>query len=382
MSEARQIAVDVAATVRLAEGEAGVRDVALTVARLEPVAVRRLSRATNLPVPIVSAICNELRRRDVVARERPVRLTPRGRALFGPSGVPIASACSGCGQRGTVIPPTLAAVERSLSTLSAAAPGPRRELDQTHCDVPTKLRRVLAMHEAHALEARRILLLGDDDLTSVAIALVCDHAGFVVERLTVIDVDRALLSFLGRTLRRAPFPTETIAHDLRRPIPEHLRGAVDTVFADPPYTPEGAALFLSRAAEAVAGAPRGDVFLAFGGRRPDETARVQREMLEMGFVIARLIGNFNEYVGAGALGGVSHLYRLSATSAVRPLVRGEYDGRLYTGDFRPPLRRYRCRACRRAHRVGPGQLAATVEELRRDGCPVCGGRVFAPIARR
>ena len=51
-------------------------------------------------------------------------------------------------------------------------PTARLELDQTHCTVETKLRRVLALYEADALEGRRILLLGDDDLVSLAIRAV------------------------------------------------------------------------------------------------------------------------------------------------------------------------------------------------------------------
>ena len=53
---------------------------------------------------------------------------------------------------------------------AAGAPEAKPELDQTHCTVDTKIRRVLRMHEAGALAGRRILILGDDDLVSVAIA--------------------------------------------------------------------------------------------------------------------------------------------------------------------------------------------------------------------
>jgi len=70
---------EVAAAVGLAEGEAGVRDVLAAVARLEPVPTRALSRATGLPVPIVAAVCGELRTRGLLARERPTRLSARGR---------------------------------------------------------------------------------------------------------------------------------------------------------------------------------------------------------------------------------------------------------------------------------------------------------------
>ena len=73
---------EVAAAVGLTEGEPGVLAVLAALARLEPVSIRRISRAVDLPVPIVASVCGELRKRSVVAHERPAQLTRAGRALF------------------------------------------------------------------------------------------------------------------------------------------------------------------------------------------------------------------------------------------------------------------------------------------------------------
>ena len=52
------------------------------------------------------------------------------------------------------------------------------------------------MHEAGALAGRRILLLGDDDLISVAIAAFAAHAGRgrAAARLAVVDCDPDVLA--------------------------------------------------------------------------------------------------------------------------------------------------------------------------------------------
>jgi predicted methyltransferase len=383
MSKERIVA-EVAAAVRLDEGEAGVRDVLRAVARLEPVAVRAVSRATELPVPFVAAICNELRTRGVISRQRPVQLTLRGRELFGAGTlrVPLDATCAACGGHEVVIPPELAPAVEELAGLAESAPKQRVELDQAHCTVETKVRRVLAMHRAGALDDRRVMLLGDDDLTSLALKTVVDQLGAAstIRRLVVVDVDPALVSFLARELRGAPFEVECVRHDFRDPLPEALQGSAETVFTDPPYTSAGASLFLSRAVEAIDG-PRRDVFLAFGAGRPEETLSVQRAIAEMGLVVRRLTPNFNEYLGAGALGGTSHLYHLATTPQLRPLVEGRYDGPLYTADFRPPVRDYRCRGCGRALRVGRGRRWSSVRALKRDRCPHCRGSTFVPLPR-
>ncbi len=76
------VIAEVASAVGLAEGAPGVRDVIRAIARAEPVAARDISRMAELPVPIVTAVCNELRKRGVVDRSRPVRLTQASRDIF------------------------------------------------------------------------------------------------------------------------------------------------------------------------------------------------------------------------------------------------------------------------------------------------------------
>jgi predicted methyltransferase len=332
----RDIVADVAAAVRVAEGETGIADVVRAVARLGPASIRSVSRETELPVPLVSAICNELRRRGVVAREPPVRLTDRGLDLFGDVNGRVAfdPRCRRCHGRGIEVPRALAGVLGELRALAAAAPFPRVELDQCHCTVETKVRRVLALYDAGALGGRRVLVLGDDDLTSIALRLVVEQLGrpAALCRLTVVDVDPNVVAYVDEALRGSRFDVEVLAHELREPLPHHLLGTADTVFTDPPYTNAGAELFLSRAADATAGRPGRDVFLAFGSRRPDDALAVQRAIVAMGFVVRRLVRNFNDYVGAGVRGGASHLYQLRTTRDLRPLVTGRYEGPLYTGD--------------------------------------------------
>ena len=372
----------VAGAVRLAEGDAGVRDVIRVVRRLGAAPTRTVSRATGLPVPIVAAICGELRKRGVVAKERPARLTPLGERLFGRAGAGHAAecTCTACDGLGLRLSAEFEPVAAALTELAAGAAPARTELDQSHCTVGTKLRRVVALHQAGALEGKRVLLLGDDDLISLAILLLADRPWFAesVRELAVIEVDPAVLAHVGGHLADAPFPVRRIEHDLRIPLPAALAGGFDTVVTDPPYTVEGGELFLSRAAAALAPVGGGHVFLAFGPKPPAEALRLQTSIARMGFVIRRIVPNFNEYLHAGLLGGTSHLYHLTSTGQTRPIVAGRYGGALYTGEKRSP-RRYRCVSCGTIQRVGRGTRWATVDVLKGDGCPECGAARFRPL---
>jgi predicted methyltransferase len=374
----------VAAAARLREGPRGVEEVLRRLAGRPGAATRDLSRLTGLPVPVVAAVCGELRRQGLLTADRPARLSEAGRALAeGLGGGQEAGArCPACGGRGTVLPPGYAELAGRLEELLAGVPGADRALDQTHCTVETKLRRAAYLQDAGALSGRSVLLVGDDDQLAVAIALTTRALARVPPaRLVVVDVDPAVVAFSRDAVGRAGLPAEAVLHDLRRPLPDGLLARFDTVFTDPPYTLAGAELFLSRGAAALGPGPGGQAFLCFGARPPDESARLQGAIADMGFAIHDLVRNFNEYAGAGVLAGASHLYHLVAGSRLAPSIGGRYEAALYTGDVRPPRRTYECRACGARLPVGAGERWRTVEELRGQGCPRCAGRVFRPGRR-
>lgn len=364
------VAADVAGAVGLAEGPAGVRAVLREIARGAG-STRAVGRATALPLPVVAAICGELRTRGVLTADRPARLTVAGRAAFDP-GAAVTGRCPTCAGLGVLAPAELAA---ALAEPAAAAPPVRVELDQTHCTPETKARRVLAMHDAGALTDRRVLVLGDDDLISLALAEFARRHGSGPAAVTVVEIDPAIVTFLRSRLAGAPFPVEVVEHDLAEPLPAELLSTVDTVQTDPPYTVAGAELFLSRAVSALRPGPGADVFLSLGVRRPAETVALQQVLSRLGLAVRSMVPGFNDYGGAGVLGGTSALWHLvtARPSAAEP-------GAIYTGTGRN-RRRYVCTACDTAQTVGEGRRWRTVGELKQAGCPRCGGRVFRPRSR-
>jgi predicted methyltransferase len=367
------VVTQVAAAVGLAEGESGIRDILSAVLAAEPGAVREIARLAELPVPIVAAAGNELRARGVLATQRPVQLTPAGRAAVAAS-------------VGLTLDPAaladLAAPGGPLQAAADGAPGAKTELDQTHCTVATKVARVVRMHEARALAGQRILVLGDDDLISVAIAHVLASVGrpTAIRRLAVVDTDADVLDWIRDQVAGTGVAVEAVEHDLRHPLPQQLAGVFDVVLTDPPYTVAGAELFLSRAVAGLAAEPGRHVFFSFGARRPDETIAVQRGMAAMGLAIRSLEPGFNSYVGAGVLAGTSSLYHLRTAPGAQPLLVGPYNGPLYSAANRAAVTRpYRCARCKAVHHVGPGSNWPQIAALQAAGCPDCGGTVFRPM---
>ncbi|MET9104300.1 GNAT family N-acetyltransferase [Streptomyces antibioticus] len=373
---------EVADAVRLQEGPPGVRSVLRALRRLAPASTKDLSRATGLPVPIVAALGNELRRRGLVTTERPSRLTEAGQDVVAQLGMDLSldATCRTCDGRELVIPDVLDEAVRRLRALMESGPAADMAIDQSHCTPETKVRRVLALLTAGALPGGSLLLIGDDDLVSLAVAVVGDVLGGpIVEKVTVVDISPEILDYIQKVSAGLGTRVETVRHDLRQPLPAALHDQHDVAMTDPPYTPEGARLFLSRAVEGLRPGPAHSIFFSFGGKSPDEMLEVQREIMALGLVTNGYIRNFNEYEGSGILGGVGFFQHLLTTSSTASApAQGEYGGPLYTGDKRTRQRAYACVACGEIVPVGTGARWTSVAALREDGCPRCGKGPFRP----
>ncbi|MFC0055283.1 GNAT family N-acetyltransferase [Streptomyces actinomycinicus] len=357
------------------------RSILRAIRRLAPASTKDISRAVGLPVPIVAAVGNELRQRGLITRERPSRLTEAGRAVVTELGMDLTldATCRTCDGRELVIPEVLDEAVARLSAIMEDGPAVDMTIDQSKCTPETKVRRILALLSSGTLPGGSLLLIGDDDLISLAVAVVGDVLGSpLVDQVTVVDISPDILGYIQRVSADLGTRIETVQHDLRNPLPEKLHRQFDVAMTDPPYTPEGARLFLSRAVEGLRPGPAHSIFLSFGGKSPDEMLQVQREIMELGLVTNGYIRNFNEYEGSGILGGVGFFQHLLTTSATAPSQEGDYKGPLYTGDKRSRQRMYECVACGELVRVGPGAKWASVGVLRAEGCPNCGKGPFRP----
>ncbi|WP_423592234.1 GNAT family N-acetyltransferase [Streptomyces sp. G5(2025)] len=287
--------------------------------------------------------------------------------------------CPDCDGRELVIPAVLDEAVQRLTEIMEAGPQADMALDQSRCTAETKVRRVLALLRAGVLPGGSLLLVGDDDMVSLAVAVVGDVLGSpLVERLTVVDISPEILGHINRVAADYKINIETVEHDLRLPIPKELRGQFDVAMTDPPYTPEGARLFLSRAVEGLRPGTANSVFFSFGPKNPNEMLEVQQEIMNLGLVTNGFIQNFNEYEGSGILGGRGFFQHLLTTSSTQSSLDENYEGPLYTRDKRSRQREYECVCCHARFPVGPGAQWTSVGALRANGCPECGRGPFKP----
>jgi predicted methyltransferase/DNA-directed RNA polymerase subunit RPC12/RpoP len=371
---------EVARATRLREGPSGVLELLRIVYRRGSARLQDVAREARLPLPVATAVRRELEKSGLLERKHGLTLTEKGRVLVeGDFGfrAKIDVGCPTCQGHGIVVPDSLRPIVDRLTEIVAAAPSVDVTLDQAPCTPETSVRRALLMLHGGALEGRRVLLLGDDDSVCIAIGLLSRALGKddLTRGVTVIDADQRQLSFLHDVADREGLAITFLHHDLRKPLPFALVDKFDVIETDPPYTLEGARLFLARGCEAIAGEGDGLCFFSFAHRAPAETLQLQEIFLELGLAVRAVRAGFNQYMGATVLGNVGQLIELTRAGRMTSSLPS-WTGPLYTADLNPRSRVYGCANCGREATLGEDGAPTTIEELKLRGCPMCGGTTF------
>lgn len=214
-------------------------------------------------------------------------------------------------------------VLRQILVDIADVPPPLSSLDHVQATAETALNRAVWLDSAYDLAGKRLLCLGDHDLTSLAVAAVNPTVS-----ITVVDLDERLLEFIDSRAQARGLDIRTLHCDMRFGLPQAVLESADLVFSDPPYSAEGMGLFAGRAIEALEDIASGRLLLAYGfsDRTPALGLKVQQELQKLGLVFEAILPAFHRFDGAQAIGSAADLY------VCRPTGRRAVAGgtRIYT----------------------------------------------------
>jgi Predicted methyltransferases len=186
-------------------------------------------------------------------------------------------------------------LERSFLRIQKKRPNAVRKFDQGYVTPKTTLSRFALAYERGDVAGKKILVLGDDDLMSIALGL----SGFT-KNITVVEIDKRLTDFIQGVGEKEGFRVDVQTFDLRHPLPkEHLR-KYDAFFTDPPETLDAADAFIGRGISALR-APGSAGYFGFTRREASLTKwyNLQRMLIKYKIVFTDIIHNFNEYINWG-----------------------------------------------------------------------------------
>jgi S-adenosylmethionine decarboxylase proenzyme len=314
--ETEKLLTLIAEKAQLQEGVEGVRSVLLTMFRFPSLKNKKVSQKTGIAIPTLAAVRGELVTAGIIEKKN--YLGEKGRTWiqknlnlkYEKDPLP-----NNYNSSLIEIPAEFASLNK-VEELLNKRPEPDFSLDQSHAISSTVINRALYLLKRGDIEGRKIIFLGDDDATSLAVGLLD-----LTEEITVIDIDPNILKFLSEEAKILSLKNfRVVSHDLRESCPKTFLNQFDVVVMDPPYTNEGLRLFLKRAKQVlkteieIEGQKHDIVgkkcILCFGNKPPEELKEIQLSILDHGYIIKEMIPYFNIYKGASILGQFSHLYYL------------------------------------------------------------------------
>ncbi|MFX1468706.1 MAG: adenosylmethionine decarboxylase [Promethearchaeota archaeon] len=340
-TKTEKLLITVANRAKLAEGLEGIRSILLTMYRFPSLKNKKVSQKTEIAIPALAAARNELVKAGII--EKSNSLGEKGKKWVEqnlnlvldyepfPDKLHI--------ELNEILEtfPYLKKIENYIKNRPTA----EYALDQSHANFHTILKRLIYLLKKGDVEGRKIIFLGDDDTTSLVVALTG-----LAKEITVLDIDERILDFLSKSILELSLKNYNIVHhDLRDPCPENIQNYYDVVVMDPPYTNEGLRLFLKRARDVLKLNVKvnGKIYpiigkkclLCFGNKPPEETMNVQLSILDHGFILKEMLPNFNHYIGASILGQFSHLYYLQSVTPINPELTYNYDSQpIYTSEIK------------------------------------------------
>lgn len=218
-------------------------------------------------------------------------------------------------------------IKSVLAKYAQQRPKPQRSFDQFTATDETTIKRALYLKDRGDIYKRVVAFIGDDDLTSVAVALTGQAA-----KITVFEIDERLINLIHKISNDQNLKIEVVSYDTRHPLPNNYLGQYDTVFTDPPYTPNGTSLFLNRGVELIRQRLPSRIYLCYGNsdRAREKELEIQRLINEKGLLIKEKLAEFNKYYGAESIGSSSSLYLCDWTTKIR--VTEEKSAGIYTND--------------------------------------------------
>lgn len=121
-----------------------------------------------------------------------------------------------------------------LKKYSDQRPTPERKYDQFTATIETTARRASLLNFFEDVTGKKLLFLGDDDFTSVAVANLQ-----TASEITVLDIDDRILNKIGSASEAEKLAINSGKYDARKSLLPSHSGKFDVVFTDPPYTTEG-----------------------------------------------------------------------------------------------------------------------------------------------
>ncbi|MCS7124151.1 MAG: bis-aminopropyl spermidine synthase family protein [Candidatus Bathyarchaeota archaeon] len=218
-------------------------------------------------------------------------LTDRGWSQIKPESLSFESKpCTLCQGKRIIPDAKFENVLAEFKRIASKRPSPSINFFQGYMLERDVVARVAMMHYYGDLSGKAIVLIGDDDLLSIALALTR-----LPSRITVLDIDKRLGEFIKSVNWEYGFNIEYVEYNVADPLPVGLRGKFDVFSSEPLETLSGLKAFLMRGVACLRENGAGYFGLTLHEASLKKWLAVQKFLSRMNCVVTDIIQGFSVY---------------------------------------------------------------------------------------
>lgn len=177
-----------------------------------------------------------------------------------------------------------------MKAIVTSRPEPTFIFDQRPVTPETTVRRVAYMLQRGDVQEKKVAILGDDDLTSIALA----KTGLTKE-IVVFEIDKRLLEYIEKISNNEKLNIKTVSQDLIKKFPQKYTNYFDTFLTDPTPTPKPITLFTSLGIKSLKRG-RGSVgYVSLYPSHMEKELYFQKALSKMNVLVTDMIPYFGQY---------------------------------------------------------------------------------------
>ena len=227
----------------------------------------------------------------IKADEEGITLTEKGRTLIDENYLRYRpKLCPTCGGRQIILDDAFKELLEEFREATKRRPLPQPGYFQGYMREYDVVARVALMHYYGDLWRSEVILIGDDDLLSVALSMTG-----LPRRVLVVDIDERLGSLISEIAGEKGLDIEFMRYDVAEPLPEDLIGAFDLFSTEPLETWLGLRAFILRGAACLRENGVGYFGLTRAEASLGKWRQIQALITRMNFVITDIISGFSHY---------------------------------------------------------------------------------------
>ena len=192
--------------------------------------------------------------------------------------------------------------------------------DQRPINIQSTINRVAYMLNRMDIRGKDVVLLGDDDLTGIAIALTG-----LAKSVTVLDIDERLVDYVAQVSKQYNLGITTKVFDATKPVPQDMQGVYDVLLCDPTPEPIPFSIFMNVAIEITR--KNAIIYTSIYSSAMEFNYQMQQVMTDRHLHITDMVPNWTEYKS------IYNLYRQSDIDTFADYGIDIKDGICFTETF-------------------------------------------------